>query len=452
MTSSKNPTLSQTDLAEALCRAAGRDTLTRTEIRKWENGKVVPGRFWLGHLSAVLGLPLELLRLARRPVATGLVTDMPIVSNGGLGVLNDSVASVIWDGGSEVDRRQFVASSASALAALALPDLEAITRHTRAAGASVRVGEGEVLAVRRMTTVLGDAASELGGGHARHLTIRYLTEDVQPWLTGTYTEAIGRDLFAATSQLVHLAGWMAADEGKNDLANKYYKQSRALADEAGDPELAATALRGMAIGAIDLGHNAEAVQFAQDCVQAAAHMPDNPKATAYYQATLANAAALDGDRHTAITALAASQTAIERAPDIVGESWASHYSTGRWAHETGMILAHLGDLDAAADHLHHALDIHGLDRRRTRAIVLADLGQVQLRRDDIDAAIGSWTEFLDCADGIRSVKVTDALAEMRARLTPLHRVAGVAELEQRAAAEGSPLGTVAAGPVWQGMS
>jgi tetratricopeptide (TPR) repeat protein len=151
---------------------------------------------------------------------------------------------------------------------------------------------------------------------------------------------------------------------------------------------------------------------------------------------LANAAALDGDRHTATAALAASQTAIEQAPDAPGESWASHYSIGRWAHETGMILAQLGDMDAAADHLHHALDIHGLDRRRTRAIVLADLGQVQLRRDDLDAALESWNEFLDCADGIRSVKVTDALTEIRARLTTMPKVAGVAELKQRAAAAG----------------
>ncbi|MGG7572883.1 hypothetical protein [Streptomyces sirii] len=47
--------------------------------------------------------------------------------------------------------------------------------------------------------------------------------------------------------------------------------------------------------------------------------------------------------------------------------------TGRWAHESGMIISRLGDLDAAEEHLHLALDIHGLDRRRTRAIVLADL-------------------------------------------------------------------------------
>ncbi|MFB7338607.1 hypothetical protein ACFCZ6_00940 [Streptomyces hydrogenans] len=32
----------------------------------------------------------------------------------------------------------------------------------------------------------------------------------------------------------------------------------------------------------------------------------------------------------------------------------------------------LGDLDAAEEHLHLALGIHGLDRRRTRAMILAE--------------------------------------------------------------------------------
>ncbi|MFD3417673.1 hypothetical protein [Streptomyces decoyicus] len=50
-----------------------------------------------------------------------------------------------------------------------------------------------------------------------------------------------------------------------------------------------------------------------------------------------------------------------------------------------MILPRLGDLNAAEEHLHLALDIHGLDRRRTRAIALADL--VWLRRGDVDGTM-----------------------------------------------------------------
>ncbi|WP_405985615.1 hypothetical protein [Streptomyces sp. NBC_00872] len=349
----------------------------------------------------------------------------------------DSVDSVIRLGEFDVRRRQFfAASSAAALSALDLPDPDSLTRRTAAAeaGATVNVGAGEAAAVRHMVKTLGDSAAELGGGHARHLAVRYLTTEVAGWLNGTYTQATGRELYAAAAQLAHLVGWMAQDEGNQGLAQEYYKESYGLAADAGDPELAATALRGLAVHCIDLGYRAAAVRLSEECVRYTRHLHE-PRAIAYYNATLANAAAADGDRRTATKALAASQTAIERAPNVPGESWAAHYSPGRWAHESGMILASLGDLNAAEEHLHHALDIHGLDRRRTRAIVLADLGQVRLRRDDIDGAFSAWSEFVDCAGGLHSMKVHNAVQDMSARLglDRLRGVAGVDELRERAA-------------------
>jgi tetratricopeptide (TPR) repeat protein len=392
-------------------------------VYRWERGTRVP-EYWMPWL-------VDVLKLEGRPTAG---PQPGYVLGGDDGPPGDTVASVIRLGGLDLERRNFLAATTSyALAALALPDLDALARRSRAAAAGgVNVGRGEVMAIRQMTTVLGDAASELGGGHARHLAVRYLTQDVAPWLNGSYSEATGRELFAATSQLVHLAGWMAGDEGNQGLAQQYYAHSFRLAVEAGDPELSATALRGMAVQAIDLGHPASAVRLAEECVHHARSVQD-PRAVAYYQATLANSAALDGDRKTATAALAASEAAIENAPDTPGESWAAHYSVGRWAHESGMILAQLGDLDAAEDRLHHALAIHGLDRRRTRAIVLADLGQVHLRRDDTDAALATWSDFLDTAEGIRSVKVTEAVTSMRARLHRFKDAPAARELDQRAA-------------------
>ncbi|MGW0665233.1 hypothetical protein [Streptodolium elevatio] len=226
---------------------------------------------------------------------------------------------------------------------------------------------------------------------------------------------------------------MDGNEGNHGLAQKYYAHSYRLANEAGDAELSATALRGMAVQAIDLGHRAAAVRLSERCVHHARNL-DNPRAIAYYQTTLATAAALDSDRRTATASLAAAQTAVERSPAQAGESWAAHYSPGRWAHEAGTILARLGDLEAAEEHLGHALGIHGLDRRRSRAIVLADLGEVRLKRGDVAAALSTWNEFADCADGIRSVKVADAAQEMRARLDRLQGIDGVEALQNRVTA------------------
>ncbi|MEU6351613.1 tetratricopeptide repeat protein [Streptomyces sp. NPDC047072] len=328
------------------------------------------------------------------------------------------VVAVMHPGGADVDRRQFLtASAAIGLAALDLPDAEALTRRVSRPG-PVAVGVGEVAAIRTVTTELGNAASETGGGHARHLAVRYLTIDVQRWLDGRSTDPVRRELFAAASQLVQLIGWMARDEGLDGLGQRYHLHSYRLAAEAGENELAATALRGLADQAIDLGHLPVAVRLAEACEQRGRKLR-NPKALAYYSNTYARAAAADGDRVLAARLLKAAQKAIENAPVKPGESWASHYSHGRWAHEAGMIHARMGDLTAAEAHLHQALEIYGLDRRRTRAIVLADLGHVQHKRGNTAEAVGTWHEFLDSSDGVQSVRINDGISQIRARLPNL---------------------------------
>ncbi|MFD7537612.1 tetratricopeptide repeat protein [Streptomyces sp. NPDC059819] len=305
--------------------------------------------FWWPHIARVLDLAPGTIAVTESAAPRASVVD--------------TVESVIELGRSDVDRRSFVtASSGYALAALGLPDPDSVTRRTKTAPAgAVRVGQGEVAAVRQMVKSLGDSAAELGGGHGRHLAVRYLIDDVGPWLNGRYSEAVGRDLFAASSQLAHLAGWMAGDEGDTPelrgLAQGYYAHAYRLAAESGDLELSATALRGLAVQCIDLGFRAEAVQLGEACVDHGRHL-DNPRAVAYYEATLANAAAQDDDHRLATRHLAMSESAIGKPTAAVsGESWAAHYSPGRWAHESSMILTRLGDLDAAEEHLRLALDI-----------------------------------------------------------------------------------------------
>ncbi|MEU9489428.1 tetratricopeptide repeat protein [Streptomyces decoyicus] len=408
----RRPRCSQEKLADELsvARWGKPGFLDRQQVYRWETGRRGP-KEWLPFIEQVLHLDL---------------------SGDNEAQFTDTVTSVMRLGGSDVDRRQFLtASAAVGLAALDLPDAEAVTRRSNRPG-PVAVGRGEVAAVRTMTTTLGDAASELGGGHARHLAVRYLVVDVKRWLEGRYTDTVGRELFAATSELVHLIGWMARDEGNQGLSQKYNLHSFRLAAEAGENELAATALRGLADQAIDLGYIPTAVRLAEACEQRGRKL-NNPKALAYYRNTYARAAAADGDRTTAAKLLSFAQTAIENAPATPGQSWASHYSHGRWAHESGMIHATMGDLTAAEEHLHLALDIHGLDRKRTRAIVLADLGHVQLKRGNTAQALATWNDFLDCADGVQSVRINDGLSNIVARLPNIPHSPATQELGQRLA-------------------
>lgn len=414
-------------LARALGIAAARGPsgMSRQYARKLLEGERLPGELWMPAIVNVLGLRTDQLAEIPGPEA----------------VYVDTVDSVLALGRSDVDRRIFLtASGGTALAFLGVPDAEAIIRRVRTvAPTAVRVGAGEVAAVETMVTTLGNLAAEYGGGHAKRLAVDYLIDNVGPWLQGRYTETTGRKLYAATSQLAHLVGWMTQDESDDrphqDKAQYYYGHAWRLAAEAGEPELAATALRGAAVQSIARGprHRAEAFALAEKAMTYARDL-DDPRAVAYYQSTLAEAAAMDGNHRLATQALAASQTEIERTASVPpGQSWASHFTIGRWAYASGMILVRMGDLPAAREHLHQALDTYGLDRRRTRASVLGNLGGLHLQQGDLDGALAVWSEFLDCAEGVQSIKVRDAAEDLRVRLARYENVNVARELSQRAA-------------------
>jgi transcriptional regulator with XRE-family HTH domain len=57
---------SQGDLASALCLASGHPTIGREEVHRWEVEKVIPGKFWLGHLAATFNMPLGILTAEAR--------------------------------------------------------------------------------------------------------------------------------------------------------------------------------------------------------------------------------------------------------------------------------------------------------------------------------------------------------------------------------------------------
>lgn len=72
---------SQRKLAEALTEASGRDTLTRSEVSRWESGRRIPRDYWQDWLSQVLGIPLDDLRREAYIALMGNSTNNPPVGN-----------------------------------------------------------------------------------------------------------------------------------------------------------------------------------------------------------------------------------------------------------------------------------------------------------------------------------------------------------------------------------
>ncbi len=76
---------------------------------------------------------------------------------------------------------------------------------------------------------------------------QYLVDDVARYVGGVFTsEETRRDLLAAASEAVYVAGWMSFDASHHEAARRYFSLALKLAAEADDAPLAGHILRAMA--------------------------------------------------------------------------------------------------------------------------------------------------------------------------------------------------------------
>src|SRR5262249_34939314 len=118
-------------------------------------------------------------------------------------------------------------------------------------------------AIRTTVQLFMQMDFQFGGGHARAALVQYFANDVCPLLDGVFTEPVGRQLFAAASQVAELLGWTAYDLGRHGLAQRYFIQGLRLAQAAGDRMMGGRLLASMSHQANYLGNHAQAVQLAR---------------------------------------------------------------------------------------------------------------------------------------------------------------------------------------------
>jgi tetratricopeptide (TPR) repeat protein len=326
----------------------------------------------------------------------------------------DPVAWLMRIGRDDMNRRAAITTGLYSLAALTVP--VAPHRILARQGRSRRAGPGDVTRIRETTRHLADIDDLYGGGHARAAVAAYLVADVAPLLRGTTGQA-RPDLFRAASELAYLAGYMAADGGENGLGQKYYVEASRLAEEAGDPLMRATVLRSLAIQAIELGHPREALDLAEAAVTGIrGGCPVRTRAWVTGAHAEALAAAADG--RDAREVLRRAERDLERADSLPEANWTGNYRRESLDHQTGTLLASLGDLATAETHLAASLGSRRTIERRTRALVGTRLAGVQYRRGQLDAAKATLRQLRDDLAGVASARVRRELAAVPREVLP----------------------------------
>lgn len=320
--------------------------------------------------------------------------------------------------GADVHRRNILAKSAYTAAAYCVPALRWMTAPTADLldrSGTTRVGAGQVMAIRELTATFRRIDNQLGGGHARSSVVQYLADEVAPLLKhGTYAGPVGRDLFAAASEMTLLAGWMAYDLEQHPIAQRYLIQALRLAQAAGDHALGGEILAAMAAQAAYLGDGSGAV----DLARAAARSAKSAGSGALLSESLAVEAhghARLGDARNCASLLVLAHGALDSSADE--PEFLAYYDPAYLAARTGRALLDCGDTAGAARSLRASLTMQA-GYQRGRVFNLAVLATVLSQDGTVDEACEMAVQAAVGARGLASSRVQSELRVLAGALAP----------------------------------
>lgn len=294
------------------------------------------------------------------------------------------------------------------------------------------LGRDELEAATTMVRALAEVDRIYGSSALRTTASSYLAQMIGIWLRSPAGQGLRLGLLTVASQLARLNGFMSFDGEAHGAAQRFYRVSLNLAAESNRPDEYARTLWRMSGQAHSLGHFHSAIHLAESATEL--HLPPIEKALVLSRIAVSKAAA--GDREQAFRFIdRAEETAVRldviRGSPQAGEFEEFHY--GLFAFDKATMLALLRDWEGAAESLMESLQYWSLTERRSRAIALSRLAEVQLRRGYLDEATATWNLFLDSYPSLSSRRLDRAMSIMKSSISPHVRNRSVAELLYRAA-------------------
>jgi hypothetical protein len=390
----------------------------KTSVSRWVRGQRPRGR------TAVIIAEVLSERLDRTVSLDeiGLAYGKNLASGVGLKFAPDLTGAIemtceLWS--CDADPRGLAFGSAVAVSTLIGPSRDWLitscdTEVSRRGGSRVR--DADVEAVRETTRALADLDHRFGSGHVRSVAVHYLNTFVSGLLTGTYSEPVGRRLFAAVARLTKLAGYMAVDTDRSNLAQRYYIQALRLAQAAGDRAFGGFVLAdGMSHLAPRLGHPREVVQLAL-AARGGTRGQATAAAEAMFHAAEARGHALMGDAHACRQSAERAVGTLERVRLDDEPEWVAYFDRSHLADELAHCYRDLDRPSESARWAETALDGLPEHRVRRRAIDLLLLATARVRVREVEEACHHASRAVELLGGLRSHLGVAYLQDFRERL------------------------------------
>ncbi|MEV8636035.1 hypothetical protein AB0395_30700 [Streptosporangium sp. NPDC051023] len=215
------------------------------------------------------------------------------------------------------------------------------------------------------------------------------------------------------ASLTELAGWMAHDSGRDDLAQVHFRRALPFARAAGDPVVEAHVYASMAHLASQQGDYGQTVELARAGIDIARQGEWYPALYGRLYMMEARGFAGQGDGR-AHKSLSYAEECIE--PSAV-HPWISPYDRASWSGEAALCLDDLGDLASARRHAEEAVALRRIGRVRSLAFGQVTLAKIHVRAEQLDDAVAVGYELLDGSQALGSVRVLRQIDELGEMLT-----------------------------------
>ncbi|MFD4319014.1 sporulation protein [Streptomyces sp. NPDC058548] len=344
------------------------------------------------------------------------------------------VAATYWR---TVDRRKFLRNG-FAVSAFTTPVTRWLTQPADAATihhGGRRVGRGDLDELWQAADEARLWDSRFGGGNWKTSSVtECLRLRAAPLLWGTYTEAVGKELFSATAELSRVVGWSAFDIGQHEAAQRHFVQALRLARAAGDVQAGCYVLTTMSLQTTLRGYPQQAADMAEGAYERAKTVAA-PRVLAFAKLAEARAHGRTGDAKAAGAALALSESLLGAVRPDSDPEWLSYFTHARLSADATEIHRDLGQPHAAFAWNAQA-DAMPSDRfTRAVGIRLAVLAGSHLQDKDLDQSLAVGTRALAVLRTVSSTRAHGYLRDFTAALEPWRNDRSVSAFIDRTKAE-----------------
>jgi hypothetical protein len=247
-------------------------------------------------------------------------------------------------------------------------------------------------------------------------TVVKQVDDISTLLAGTKRDGLRRRLAVAGGRASALAGWLAFERGDAGGSHKYWDAALAMAKYAADGPLLACTLTYLSYSSAERGDPATAWQLAHTAI---AHAGSDARARAWMAVRAAEEAALLGEKKAALAeldlAMRLGETLSPPDPGDPCAPWARFFYRAVLGAMAASVHGRLRESERSHDAAAWALRTLREQPVKSRALVLAEAACASARIGEVDAALQHAHRAVDLAERLEA---TLARRKLRA-LVPL---------------------------------